>query len=176
MGGKFEPNVGRFVHGEEGLSRRILLVAHPNLKKGNKEGKAVDLPNMKDSTDFEAHIPLQQSENEDGGKDNHMEEGKFVPNEDVSQIRKSEAINDVSMLSPPSKQHANIDEERYTKVAWLEGVFAKRLESVPGEGVPQFHSSTAPLLEIVLDDLHIVLDDPVKTETLIRATKLRGSD
>ncbi|KAH0459494.1 hypothetical protein IEQ34_012308 [Dendrobium chrysotoxum] len=30
--------------------------------------------------------------------------------------------------------------------------------------------------KIVLDDIHIVLDDPVKTETLIRATKLRGSD
>ncbi|KAH0454934.1 hypothetical protein IEQ34_016858 [Dendrobium chrysotoxum] len=32
------------------------------------------------------------------------------------------------------------------------------------------------LAMIVLDDIHIVLDDPVKIETLIRATKLRGSD
>ncbi|KAH0449910.1 hypothetical protein IEQ34_020602 [Dendrobium chrysotoxum] len=29
---------------------------------------------------------------------------------------------------------------------------------------------------IVLDDSRIVLDDSVKTETLIRVTKLRGSD
>ncbi|KAH0467018.1 hypothetical protein IEQ34_004256 [Dendrobium chrysotoxum] len=35
---------------------------------------------------------------------------------------------------------------------------------------------TQDRVQIVLDDLHIILDDLVKTETLIRATKLRGSD
>ncbi|KAH0452374.1 hypothetical protein IEQ34_019673 [Dendrobium chrysotoxum] len=35
---------------------------------------------------------------------------------------------------------------------------------------------TQDRVQIVLDDSIIVLDDPVKTETLIRATKLRGSD
>ncbi|KAH0464430.1 hypothetical protein IEQ34_007216 [Dendrobium chrysotoxum] len=34
----------------------------------------------------------------------------------------------------------------------------------------------SPISWIVLDDFHIILDDPAKIETLIRATKLRGSD
>ncbi|KAH0454068.1 hypothetical protein IEQ34_018392 [Dendrobium chrysotoxum] len=43
----------------------------------------------------------------------------------------------------------------------------------PSTATSSFRSGSA---SIVLDDFHIVLDDPAKIETLIRVTKLRGSD